>query len=172
MSRRQPDLAINGVLLPVPVAGRIDQTYRPIGGFARLRFADGAALHQESWRRLETTISASGWIPAALAGMDWAAPVTLGCVAPRALQSASPAFTLPTARRADAPPYGFAVVEHRLVPTTVTVADDEATLAAVTSASAYTVLYYPVLVVLTDGPRERYDASGAVSGFELTGEEI
>lgn len=170
--RLQPDLVINGIVFPVPAAGRITQTYSPIGGVSSRRAASGRLIVQETWRRLATQISAEGWVPAALDGIDWSEPLTIGCIAARARQSATPAIAIPAARRTDAPPYGFGVVEHRLIPTAVSVAADVATLTPVAGATAYKVLYYPLLVVHSVGPSERYDAGGAAAGFDLSAEEI
>ncbi|ANQ83708.1 hypothetical protein dqs_0632 [Azoarcus olearius] len=170
--RRQPDLMINGLVFPAPAAGQITQTYADIGGFARRRAASGRLIAQEAWRRISTSISAEGWVPAALDSIDWSGELTLGCIAARARQSDTPSIALPAARRTDAAPYGFAVVGHRLVPTSLAVAGDLATLAPVAGATAYKVLYYPLLIVRSDGPSERYDAGGAVAGFDLQAEEI
>ncbi|QDF95204.1 hypothetical protein CJ010_00865 [Azoarcus sp. DD4] len=170
--RRQPDLVINGIAFPVRAAGRITQTYAPLGGFATRRTASGRLIAQETWRRISTQISAEGLIPAALDSIDWSGELTIACVATRARQSATPSITLPAARRTDAAPYGFGLVGHQLVPTAVSMAGDVATLAAVAGASAYTVLYYPLLVMRSAGPQEQYDAAGAVAGFNLSAEEI
>lgn len=169
--RRQPDLTINGIVFPVPSAGEIEQTYTDVGGFSNRRLASGALLYQERWRKVESSITGSGWIPAALASIDWTAQITVGCIATRALQSLGRVFNLPAGRRLDAAPYGFAHVGHRLAPTAVALAGNVATLAEVAGATAYSIHYYPVIVGRSDGPQERYDAAGAVAGFDLTVQE-
>lgn len=173
MSRQQPDLTIDSLRLPLPVAGEITQDYEDFGGFALLRLGAGAAVHQEVWRKTRTTLSARGLVPPGLAAVDWSQSHTLGCVAPRSVQSASNVITLPAARRSDAPPYGFAVgVNGLLRPTAVGLAGDTATLTAVAGAIWYQVLYYPLLTVRAPaGARVQYDAAGAAASWELVAEE-
>ena len=173
MSRRQPDLTIDGLRLPLPVAGEIRQSYESFGGFTVLRLGQGAAVHQEAWRKTRTTLSASGLIPPGLAAVDWTASHTLGCVAPRSIQSASNVITLPAARRVDAAPYGFALDAVGLLrPVGVSVAGNAATLAVWPGAVSYQVLYYPLLTVRAPaGVRAEYDAAGAAAGWEMVCEE-
>lgn len=174
MSRKQPDLTIDGIRLPLAVAGAISQTYEDFGGFGLLRLGLGAAVHQEVWRKTRTTLSASGLIPPGLAAVDWTAAHTLGCVAPRSIQSASNVIALPAARRTDAAPYGFAVDAIGLLrPVAVGVAGNTATLAVWAGAVSYQVLYYPLLTVRAPaGVRVEYDAAGAAAGWELVCEEV
>lgn len=174
MSRRQPDLTIDGIRLPVQVAGEINQDYEAFGGFALLRLGLGAAVHQEVWRKTRTTLSASGLLPPGLAAVDWAAAHALGCVAPRSIQSAGTIITLPAARRSDAAPYGFAVDAIGLLrPVAVSVAADVATLAPLPGAVSYQLLWYPLLTVRAPaGVRSSYDAAGAVASWELVCEEV
>lgn len=173
MSRRQPDLTLDGVRMPLAVAGIISQTYEDFGGFGLLRLGLGAAVHQEVWRKTRTTLSASGLIPPGLASVDWTAAHTLGCVAPRSIQAAGRVITLPAARRTDAAPYGFAVDAVGLLrPVAVTVAGNVATLGADAGAVSYQVLYYPLLTVRAPhGPRVQYDAAGAAASWEIVFEE-
>ncbi len=173
MSRKQPDLTIDGIRLPLAAAGQIAQTYEDFGAFTLLRLGAGAAVHQEVWRKTRTTLSASGLIPPGLAAVDWTVSHILGCVAPRSIQAASNVITLPAARRSDAAPYGFAVDAIGLLrPVGVSVAGNAATLAVWAGAVSYQVLYYPLLTVRAPaGARVEYDAAGAAAGWELSCEE-
>lgn len=172
--RRQPDLMIDGLLLPVHAAGAIEQTFEDFGAFSTLRLGLGAAVHQEVWRKVRTSLSATGLIPPGLDSVDWSQSHTLGCVAARSVQSATPELAIPAGRRSDAPPYGFALMPAgRLVPVAVDVAGDVATLATVAGADGYQVLWYPLMTVIApDGLRTRFDARGAVAGWDLVAEEI
>ncbi|WP_068634720.1 hypothetical protein [Thauera butanivorans] len=174
MSRRQPDLTINGLRLPLRIGGEIQQSYEDIGGFTLLRLGAGAAVPQQSWRKLRTTLSAQGIAPPGLAAVDWTQPVTLGCIAARSIQSASNIINIPAGRRTDAPPYGWAVMPDGLLrPTAVAVAGNVATLTAIAGAAGYQVLWYPLLSVYAiAGVQASYDAAGAVAGWELVAEEV
>jgi hypothetical protein len=174
MSRRQPDLMIDGMRLPLQAGGLIQQAYEDFGGFTLLRLGQGVGVPQQAWRKTRTTLNASGLIPPGLSGRDWATPFTLGCVHPRSLQAAGNVFALPPARRADAPPFGFAVDATGLIkPVHVVVAGDTVTLAVVAGAVSYQVLWYPVMTVYAvAGVQASYDAVGAVAGWELVAEEV
>lgn len=174
MSRQQPDLMIDGVRLPLAAAGVVSQSYEDFGGFGVLRLGLGAAVHQQAWRRVRTTLSASGWVPAGLDALDWSQTHVLGCVAPRSIQAAGRVITLPAARRTDAAPYGFAVDAVGLLrPVAVTVAGNVATLGADAGAVSYQVLYYPLLTVRApQGARVEYDAAGAAASWEIVFEEV
>ena len=173
MTRKQPDVTINGLPLPLRIGAEVQQTYEDFGGYAVLRLGAGAAIAQQSWRKLRTTLSGTGITPPGLAGIDWSAPVTLGCAAGRSIQAAANVITIPSARRTDAPPYGWAVTPSGLLqPTPVTLAGNVATLAPVAGAVAYQVVWYPLLSVYAmEGVRVSYDAAGAVASWELVCEE-
>ena len=165
-------LTLNGLPLPIEVAGEITQTYEPMGGFATLRMADGAGLRQSRWRKLRTQLSSSGWIPPALAGIDWDQPVEIGCIEPRGLIDTTNVFTLPAIRRTDLAVRGFSVADGCSTPARVEVEGDTATLAPAAGATHYAVYWYPLITALSDGPREQWDITGAVAGWEITAEEI
>lgn len=172
--RRQPDLLIDGLLLPIHAAGAIEQSYEDFGGYTTLRLGLGAVVHQEAWRKVRTNLTATGLIPPGLDGIDWSQPHELGWVATRSIQSVTPVINVPANRRVDAPPYGFALMPTgRLVPVGVALVGDVATLDTVTGAAGYQVLWYPVTTVIAPaGVRARYDAAGAVAGWDLAAEEV
>lgn len=174
--RKQPALSINGVLLPVRAAGAINQDYEDFGGFTAtpLRFANGSPLVQQAWRKVRTTLTATGLIPPGLNAIDLTQTVTLGCVSARSIQSASNVITIPAGRRTDAAPYGFALHESGLLrPVSVSLAGDVATLAVVAGAVGYQVLWYPLLtVVAPGGVRSTFDAAAAEAGWQIVAEEV
>lgn len=174
MSRKQPDLTIDGLRLPLHAGAQIQQQYEDFGGFSVLRLGAGASVHQETWRRTRTTLSAVGLIPPGLDGRDWSQQFVLGCVGPSSQQAGGNVFTLPAARRADAAPFGFAVdATGFLRPVAVVVAGNTATLGVLPGAVSYEVLWYPLLTVRApSGVRSYYDAKGAVASWELVCEEV
>lgn len=166
-------LTINGGVLALPEALDLSQRYEPIGGFSRLRMANGAGVRQEHWRRVRTTITGRGWTPAALAAVDWTEPVTIGCIAPKAIRTSSLIVALPAARRLDLVPYVWAVLSNgQCADAACSIVGDTLTITAVAAASAYLVHYWPVLTVWCDGPVEDVDVSGAVTSWQLTAEEV
>ncbi len=153
-------LTIGGIAVPFQLAcDELSQSYSVVGA--------GPV------RRLATTISGAGLLPPALAGLDWSAPVQLGCVASRAVSAAGTVALLPSARRTDAPVFALAqLAGGRMVPAPVAgIVGDQVALEAVPGALAYQVHYYPVLTVTSSGPRETWDVYQARAGWELTCEE-
>lgn len=173
MTRKQPDVTINGLPLPLRIGAEVQQTYEDFGGYAVLRLGAGAAIAQQSWRKLRTTLSGTGITPPGLAGIDWTQPITLGCIAERSIQSATNVITIPAARRADAPPYGWAITAVGMLRSTpVSMAGNVATLTPVAGAIGYQVAWYPLLsMVAIGGPAVSFDAVGAVASWDLVCEE-
>lgn len=168
-----PSLIIAGITLPAE-AFPASQDYAPLGGSTVHRKLNGAAAKQTHWTKLATTLSGSGWSPLALAGVDWSVPVSIACIAPRAIRSATVNATLPAARRADFADavLARAIVAGRLINTPVSVLVNAATATAVSGATGYEFLYYPLLDFVSQGPREALDMGGAAYGWSLEAEEV
>lgn len=174
MSRKQPDLTLNALRLPLAAGGQIEQTDERFGGFSAMRLGLGAMVHQEVWRKTRSTITATGLVPPGLDGIDWTAPITVGWVKPRSIQAAGNVIAIPAARRTDAAPFGFSIDANGFLrPVSVSMATDTATLGTVAGAIGYQVLWYPLMSMRAPaGPTLRFDAFGAVAGWELTAEEV
>lgn len=167
-----PLFELGGVPVPLAAGLALSQSYEAIGGWALLRMMSGAGLKQQHWQRLRTSVSGEGWVPEGLQALDYSASLGLKCIAPRAVHAVSNVIGIPAARRADAAPYGFAVLaDGSLRDTAAALAGDTVTLTPVAGAVRYIAHYYPQLTVFAEPPRTRFDASGAVAGWELTAEE-
>lgn len=168
-------LIVGGLVIPALAALDLVQTYEPIGGSSLLRMMSGAAKKQTHWQKLRTRISAGGWVPPGLAGLDYAASMQIACIAPRAIDGAGTSIAIPAARRADAgyTPRGFAYLASGLqVETTIGLAGNTATLGAVAGAASYSVEYWPLLTVFADPPVITGDVRRANHSWELSAEEI
>jgi len=173
---------IGGLKVAVESALEFSQTYEPIGGRSRLRTMGGGAVQQVWWSKQRTVLSANGWWPPGLDGLDYDGPLTLLCAVPRTVQAAGNVIALPSARRTDAgyTPQGYAIVRGQspqvgggdLVPTTLGLAGDVATLGTVAGAVGYHVAYWPALTVLADPPTVEGDVTGAAHRWSLTAEEV
>ena len=167
-----PLLELGGVQVPLAAALGLQQSYEPLGGWTLLRTLNGAALKQQHWLKLRTVLSGEGWVPEGLQALDYSASMTLKCVAPRALASASNVIVLPAARRADAAPFGFAVMaDGSLRDTPGSLAVDTLTLTVVAGAVRYVAHYYPQLTVFAEPPRSRFDLAGGAAGWGPTAED-
>lgn len=166
-----PDLIVSGLVIPLEALGDHSQSYELTGGRSRLRMMDGSQVAQTRWAKLSTTLRASGWAPSGLAGMDPSTPVTLACVAPRAIAAAGNVIALPAARRSDTAPIGQAIVAGQLVATALALVGDVATLAIVPGASGYRALYWPLITAYVE-VTDDVDLSAAQFGWALTAEEV
>lgn len=169
-----PTLKIAGVEIALQTFP-VSQTYRRVdGGSVLHRMLNGAGAPQHHWTKLATSIAGEGWAPAALAGVDWSAPVEILCVQPRAIHSATVTATLPAARRTDLTVnfYAVALVGNQIVPTPVIVSTNTATATAVTGATGYQFMYFPKLSCWSRGPVEPLDLTSGVYGWTLEAEEV
>jgi hypothetical protein len=166
-----PPLIIGGAEFPLEVFP-ISQTYSQISGSSLLRMMDGTGLPQTSWRKLSTSISGSGWAPAALAGIAWPTTVEISCIEPRSIHSASNVATIPAARRSDWAVVCRAVVAGRLVETPVVVVTNTATATAVSGATSYQFHYMPKATFYSKGPTEPLDMQTGTYSWQLDAEEV
>lgn len=168
------DLWLGGVRVPLHSVLDFEQSYSTIEGGRVLRMTDGAAVKTVHWRRISTTVSASGWIPPGLLALDYDAPLVMRCAAPRSIVTTATVVTLPAARRSDAgqEPYAEALVDGLWQPTDVDIAGDTATITAVPGAGAYRVSYYPELTVFASSPEESGDLARADYRWSIEAEEV
>lgn len=168
------NLSIGGIDIPIYAALDIEQSYELVGGFSTMRMMSGAAVKQQHWTKLRTTIAGGGWIPAGLATLDWSAAQTIKCVATRSVTAATNLINIPSSRRTDSgyTPFAHAhMASGEVINTTCTMVVNQAVCGIVAGAVAYTVRYFPQLSAYSDGPRERTDVAGASMGWELVAEE-
>ena len=169
---RPHNIIIGGVEIGFGAAHELSQDYEIIGGRSLRRMLNGAALLQNQWQKLRTLITASGNRPEGLAGLDYSAPITIKCMAPRSIWSATTTVTLPAGRRTDWAPHAYAIVNGFHVPTGVSIATNTATCTTVAGASGYLVAYYPELSMYADPPQTRFAGRGVVAGWTMTAEEV
>ncbi len=169
-------LKIGSLAIANRAALDLDQTYETIGGETLLRTVSGAAIRQETWRRLRTTLSGGGWLPAGLETINTSTTQTVACIVPRALiADASRQATLPAGRRADAGHLPFALALMAFgdaVNTPVTMAGNVATADAVSGAIGYQILYFPLLTCWVQRPTESGSRGDASYRWELVAEEV
>lgn len=167
-------LIVDGVEVPVQASHGFTQRYLEQESKARRRFLGGGLWQRKVWGgKIRTEISGDGVAPAGIQELDTDNPITLACVASRGINSASNVIVLPAARRADtgSEPFGFAVVDEQMVPTTCNVVTNTATLGVVAGANQYQVRYFPLITVLAD-PLEEDLSRGGSTGWSLTCEEV
>ncbi len=152
------DIIIGGLRIGLDAAYGLTQDYETISGSSVLRMLDGTGIKQTHWQKLRTRISGRGRYPPGLDGLDYSVPMQIACAAPRAITSASNVITIPSTRRTDWTPAGYAIVRGRVVRVSVSVAGNTATVALTAGADAYQVIYWPILTVLASPPQITFDA--------------
>lgn len=143
-------LKIDNIVIPGQAGFDVRQTYEPIFSRTLLRAKSGAGIIQSRWKKLRSTINGSGWEGAALDGIDLETSHTVSCVEPLILYSATTSATIPHTYRTDT---GYtvqaaALVGDELIPTPVSLAGQAATITAVSGATQYQVIYYPILTAM------------------------
>lgn len=146
------DFELAGIRIPIRANLQFNQTYEPIGGTHTFRTQNGRAVKQTHFNKLKTTLSGTGWMPAGLDGIDYSEPLILKCAAPRSFSSSTNQISLPSNRRIDKAPIGFALVDGELLVTQCHIQESMAVLDIKTNAQGYQVLYYPELLVFAEPP--------------------
>lgn len=170
------NLIIGGITVHRLASLDFQQSYENIGPTKLQRLGDGSGLIQShGWSKLATSISCAGWAPEGLEGLDWkaAAGVSIACVKPRSIRSASNVITIPSARRSDHAVLGFACVGDELVSSPVVVVSHVATITTVSGATGYLVEWLPLITCFSEaGVRTNYDSNGNVYGWTLDAEQL
>lgn len=165
---------LNDISIPIKAGLEFNQTYELIGGSVTQRMQSGKAVKQTHFRKLRTTLSGQGWVPAGLDGLDYNNPVVLKCALPRSIGSVSNQFTIPAERRQDAgfEVKGYALIGSELIETAFTLNANIAVLNSVMGASSYQVHYYPEIIVFAEPPQTQGNVSDAEFSWSLICEEV
>lgn len=167
-----------GSLVIRPVAGfDLQQEYQAIDPENLLRTVSGRAIKQMTYSKLRVTTSGSGWVPAGLQTLDRSQQFVVKCIKPRFIEAnfATRQATLPAARRSDAghTPWGYAFkADGSAVSSSVSMAGNVATVAAVSGAVAYGVGYLPQITAYVMAPAESGDMGSATYRWEIVAEEV
>jgi hypothetical protein len=165
------NVIIGGVTIGLDASYQISQTYENIGGRSLRRKLNGSGALQSNWSKVRTVIKGSGHFPEGLSGLDYTASISISCMAPKSIWSATTTIVLPAARRSDWYPHAYAVVGDRTVETSLTIVTNTATLTAVSGATGYLCAYYPTMTVYAEPPSLEFNGRGVVTGWTFTGEE-
>lgn len=137
-----------GNIAIAPAAGfEVRQTYDDDLARTLLRMKSGAGVIQYRWRKTRSRISGNGWEPAALDAIDRSVSHAVSCVEPLSVYGATTSITIPHTYRTDT---GYtvqaaALLGDEIVATPVSMAGQNATLTAVSGATQYQVIYYPII---------------------------
>lgn len=164
-----PALMLGGVAVHL-MAGAPEYAEQPLGGEISVRLSLGALVNMRHWEKMSGSISAAGWMPPGLDGLDYSAPLELRSCKARSQQGAGPAFTLGFDPRPDKAPWAFALLPgNRVVPTPCITVGRVVTVTPVAGALGYQVWAMPVYWVKCARPQE---SQGASHGWLLSWEEV
>ncbi|OBY60464.1 hypothetical protein [Pseudomonas sp. AU12215] len=175
MDNAPTPLVLGGVsIIQHAGVGPIRQRYEPIGGSSVLRLSGGTGIKMTNWSRTATTVSGTGYLDPALDALDYAQPLELLCVKPRAMIGTGRQFSLPPAeqRRPDVAPWGWALVRDQWIDVLVQMQGDAAELQDVAGATAYRIQWLPRLVVLASPLSSEFDEGTGLYDWSLSAEEI
>lgn len=163
---------IGNITIPDASGFDVRQTYEEIASKTTLRTKSGGAILQSRWKRIKSTITGSGWEPAAIDAIDTAAMQTVYCVEPLSVYGSSTTIVIPHQYRTESEyaPQASALVSGLLVATPLSMAGQTATITAVSGATQYQVNYYPIITgILTIS--KSGDIDNQVRGWTLTVEQ-
>jgi len=172
---------LGSVIVPVASAYELSQTYEPLGGFSTIRMLNGAALKQQNWEKIGTTITGRGVIPSGLEGLDYSLSQLMKCAADRAVTSTATVIVIPAERRTDpgfehtgwayTDPEGKGRGLWQSTPIISTIVDT-VTLTPVVGASNYQVRYFPEFTVFAEKPSQNVDVHPHDQSWSLEAEQI
>lgn len=140
-------------------AGAPAQGSDPLEASTVLRMSLGDAVKMTTWEKAAGTISASGWMPPGLDGLDYSAPLELRSTQVSTMQGAGLVYTLISTPRPDLEPWAFALIGGQWIETACDTVDGVATVTAVVGATAYQVWWMPVYSVFARRPPKQQDAT-------------
>ncbi|MCY1540400.1 hypothetical protein D9M68_760370 [compost metagenome] len=147
------------------------ETIEAMGGWSLLRLSNGAAVRQTHWDRHAGSISAEGFMPPGLDGLDYSLPLELRSTKVQSIVGAGLVFTLTSTPRPDVPVWAEALIGRQWVRTPVVVDDGVATVTAAAGATLYRCCWRPVFSVFAQRPSESQDNATNMHGWSLTWEE-
>ncbi|WP_341304732.1 hypothetical protein [Pseudomonas sp. TMP25] len=152
-------------------AGAPDLSEEATGGNSLLRLSNGDAVKLTRWEKMTGSISAQGWMPPALDGLDYSAPLELRSTQISSMQSAGLVFTLPSTPRPDQAPWAFALIGEQWVDAPVDTVAGVSTVTAVAGASLYQVWWMPVYSVFATRPPRAQSSASATHSWSIAWQE-
>ncbi|WP_448682583.1 hypothetical protein [Pseudomonas nicosulfuronedens] len=153
-------------------AGTVSQSITPLGGPEIVRLSGGVGVPMTHWQRSAIALSASGWMPPGLDGIDYTQPLELRCTKHLSIVSTGTNIEIIGTPRPDFPPWALALVGKEWVETPLVLTGNAAEVTAVPGATAYQVCWMPVFTVSAKRPQGDMDPSANVHGWQINCEEL
>lgn len=169
MSR--PLLMLGGVPI-VRHAGALEFSSEGVEGASTVRMSLGDLVKMTHWMgKAQGSISANGWMPPGLDGLDYSQPLELRSTQPETITTTATSAALSSAPRPDADPWAFALVNGEWVSTACSFAAGVATATAVVGATLYAFYWFPVYQVFATKPTKGLSVGEAGYSWSLTWEQ-
>lgn len=166
-----PPLMIGGIELDLH-AGAVEHADEEIGGEVSVRMSLGTLVTMLHWKKAAGVISAQGWMPPGLDGLDFSQPIELRSTQVSTVQGAGLVHQLSSTPRPDMAPWAFALVGGHWVETACVTVDRTATVEAVTGATAYQVWWLPVFQVKAQRPPKAQSSASASHSWSMPWQEV
>lgn len=164
-------LMLGGIVIPLHAGAPVITDGKLGGGTGAFRLSGGTAVKMERWSKQGGSISAQGWMPPGLAGLDFSQPLELRSTKVRTVSGTGLVYELPFTPRPDAVPWAFALVGGEWVETPCSTVAGVSTVTAVAGAEGYQVWAMPIYSVMCEPPQETQDQGAGTHSWALNWEE-
>lgn len=164
-------LKLGGIEIPLHAGAPVITDGKLGAGDGSFRLSGGTLVSMERWSKRAGTISAQGWMPPGIGGLDFSQPLELRSTKPRTVGGAGLVHELPFTPRPDFAPWAFALVAGIWRETPCSTVDGVSTVTAVADAEGYQVWGLPVYSVKATPPDETYDQGAGAHSWLLNWEE-
>lgn len=166
-----PDLMLGGVPI-VLHAGAPEFSAEGVEGASTVRMSLGSLVKMTHWSgKARGTISATGWMPPGLDGLDYSQPLELRSTQPETITTAATSAALSSLPRSDCAPWALALVGQEWVRTTCSYSAGIATATAVPGATLYAIYWFPVYQVFATKPSKGLSVGSAAHSWQINWEE-
>ncbi|MVW75396.1 hypothetical protein [Pseudomonas xionganensis] len=161
---QRPPLVLGGIEIPLH-AGALELGDEEIGGEASMRLSNGDLVTMSRWKKAAGTVSARGFMPPGLDGLDFSAHHEFHSTQVSSAQSTGLVFNLTSTPRPDKAPWAFALVNGQWHATPCSTLERVATVTPVPGATLYQVWWMPVYQVKATRPRK---SQSGLHGWEFS----
>jgi len=166
-----PDLMLGGVPI-VLHAGAPEVFAEGVEGASTVRMSLGALVKMTHWSgKARGSISANGWMPPGLDGLDYSQPLELRSTQPETITTTASSVALSSAPRPDHEPWALALLGREWMRTGCHYSAGVATADPVPGATLYAIYWLPVYQVFATKPGKGLSVGNAAHSWQLSWEE-
>lgn len=164
-------LKLGGIEIPLHAGAPVITDGKLGAGSGSNRLSGGTLVSMERWSKRAGTISAQGWMPPGIGGLNFSQHLVLLSTKVRTVSGTGLVYELPFTPRPDVAPWAFALVRGEWVETPCSTVAGVSTVTAVAGAEGYQVWAMPMYSVKANPPDESQDQGTAIHSWSLNWEE-